>query len=177
MCKTFQEIFKKYRPGVDFLILAENEKIAYLDKFGHPEVGHPEGDGYQLTMNFDRYVHQAGPDQEREGCVWQQNSGCYAAFDYATKTYICTARPDVICEENGFNSWNNWGIYVPLRRDMAIGPADPAKLAAWKYQSAVADAYRLEKEALRENATLTKLLDFGVEQGKKTSTRSGRTDY
>ena len=172
MCKQFQEIFKKYRPGVDFLILAENETLTYLDEYGKPE----KGGGYQLTMDFDKWVRQAS-DQNGEGYEWNMNSGCYAAFDYATKTYICTARPDVICGENGFNYRREGGTFVALRRDMAIGPADPTKLAAWKYQGAVATAYWLEKEAVKENSTLTKLLDFGMEQGKKTPTRSGRTDY
>lgn len=156
MSETFQEIFKKYRPGVDFLILDEKEGLTYLDEFGRPE-----GDVMNLSMDFD------GMAKNREdGFTWCYNSGCYAAFDYATKTYICTARPDVISADNGFSEYSESGLYVALRCDMAMGPADPGKLAAWKYQEAVADMKHKEKEALKANSTLKKVFEFGKEQGK-----------
>lgn len=134
MCTRFQEIFRTYKPGVDFLILKENEALTWLD-----EDGKPKGELEYLSMDFEKMAK----GHEGDTYEWNRNSGCYVAFDFATKTYIATMRKDILTtQKDGETS----GMFVALRGDMARGPADPAKLAAFKYQKT--QDPRLRQEAI-----------------------------
>ena len=144
MSPRMAEIFKKFRPGIDFLIMSPNEPVQGMDKYDEPD-----GKIRYLEYDFDKLA------KNHRDFVSDYNSGVYAAFDPSSKIFIYTARPDVISVRYGDG---DRGLWVPLRLDMGDLPVGSEKVAAFEYQKTVAEMLKAEKIACKLNEGLRNAL-------------------
>lgn len=145
MSVRFQELFKHYTPGVDFIIIGEKE--AAVDR----ETGEATG---EHDLDFEELKEEAlrnGPGAKR-GCLVGFNGGVFSAFDAATETFVVSARPDIY-----HTIWKTHsdGLFVPFSQHDTI-PADPQKAAAYQYQ----EAYRMALYYEREEKNSEQMVDY-----------------
>ena len=148
MCEKFQDLFNHYKPGVDFIVLNENEPE--VDR----ETGEPVGN---YNLDFKELKEEAlrsGPEAKR-GLLVGVNGGVVSAFDAATETFIVSARPDIYDTVFGVR---NDGLFVPFSQHDTV-PADPQKAAAYRYQ----EAYQMALYYQHDERNLEQLAHFAEE--------------
>ena len=148
MSPVFKDLFTNYVPGVDFLILTENEPSQMKNEFG--KASGELTQGYKL--HFDELVKEAqntpnellGLDRF-DGVMIGRNGGLLSAFDAATRTFIVSGRTDLA--EDLFGTYDT-GLFVPFSQHDDM-PVDEQKAKALEYQETYSSALTLRKEAMK----------------------------